>query len=121
MSILKALADAEHNAVPEVRKRSVSVEREDVEVAAGARSSGTGYNEYAAVAVRTTRKESRGFDKERYVVKRRFSDFCGRRIASDSAPPLQAHLLHNRDRRRRRLHNQTQIGTVVLLALSSEP
>jgi hypothetical protein len=78
MSMLKAFADAEHSAVPDVRKRSVRVEREGVAVAAGASSCGTGYNEYAAVAVRTTRKESRGFDSERYVVKMRFIDRWGR-------------------------------------------
>jgi hypothetical protein len=63
--MLKALADAEHSAVPDVRKSKVSVEREDVDVAAGARSSGTGCREYAAVAVRTTRKERRGLESER--------------------------------------------------------
>lgn len=76
--MLKALADAEHNAVPDVRKKSVRVEREGVAVAAGASSCGTGYSEYAAVAVRTTRKESRGFDSERYVVSMRLSDLWGR-------------------------------------------
>ena len=65
MSMLKALAEAEHNAVPDVRKNSVSVDSEGVAVAAGARRPGTGYREYAAVAVNTTRKESLGFDKER--------------------------------------------------------
>lgn len=63
--MLKAFADAEHSAVPEVRNSSVRVESDEVDVAAGASSSGTGYNEYAAVAVRTTRKESRGFVNER--------------------------------------------------------
>jgi hypothetical protein len=42
MSMLKALAEAEHSAVPEVRKKRVRVEREGVAVAAGARSPGTG-------------------------------------------------------------------------------
>ncbi|CAI6335944.1 unnamed protein product [Periconia digitata] len=65
MSILKALADDAHSAVPVVRKNSVSVERDGVAVAVGASSPGTGYSEYAAVAVRTTRNESRGFDRER--------------------------------------------------------
>jgi len=78
MIMLKAFADAEHSAVPDVRKNSVRVEREGVAVAAGASSPGTGYSEYAAVAVRTTRKERRGFDSERYVVSMRFSDCCGR-------------------------------------------
>lgn len=63
--MLKALADAEHRAVPDVRKNNVRVESDGVAVAAGASNCGTGYNEYAAVAVSTTRKESRGFDKER--------------------------------------------------------
>jgi hypothetical protein len=74
MSMLSAFAEAEHSAVPDVRKKSVRVEREGVAVAAGANSPGTGYNEYAAVAVRTTRKDRRGFDSERYVVSRRFKD-----------------------------------------------
>jgi hypothetical protein len=72
------LADAEHSAVPDVRKKSVRVESEGVAVAAGASSPGTGYSEYAAVAVSTTRKVRRGFDSERYVVNMRFSDCCGR-------------------------------------------
>jgi hypothetical protein len=78
MIMLKAFADAEHSAVPDVRKNSVRVERDGVAVAAGASSPGTGYREYAAVAVRTTRKERRGFDSERYVVIMRLSDCCGR-------------------------------------------
>jgi 5-deoxy-D-glucuronate isomerase len=77
MSIFRALAEEAHSAVPVVRKKSVSVEREGVAVVAGAKSPGTGYNEYAAVAVKTTRKLSRGFDKERYVVRIRLSDRCG--------------------------------------------
>jgi hypothetical protein len=64
-SILKALAEEAHNVVPVVRNSSVSVEREGVAVAVGASRPGTGYNEYAAVDVRTTRKLSRGFDSER--------------------------------------------------------
>lgn len=76
--MLKAFADAEHSAVPDVRKSRVSVERDGVAVAAGASSPGTGYSEYAAVAVRTTRKERRGFESERYVVKMRLSDLWGR-------------------------------------------
>jgi hypothetical protein len=67
--MLRALAEDEHNAVPVVRKKSVRVESEGVAVAAGVRSPGTGYREYAAVAVSTTRKLSRGFDSERYVVR----------------------------------------------------
>jgi len=65
MSMLNAFADAEHSAVPDVRKKSVRVESDGVAVAAGASNCGTGYNEYAAVAVRTTRKERRGFESER--------------------------------------------------------
>lgn len=76
--MLKAFADAEHSAVPDVRNSRVSVESEGVAVAAGASNWGTGYNEYAAVAVRTTRKESRGFDNDRYVVRMRLRDLCGR-------------------------------------------
>jgi len=64
--------------VPDVRKKSVRVERDGVAVAAGASRPGTGYSEYAAVALRTTRKERRGFDSERYVVIMRLSDCCGR-------------------------------------------
>jgi hypothetical protein len=78
MSMLKAFADAEHSAVPEVRNKSVRVERDGVAVAAVDSSCGTGYSEYAAVAVSTTRKERRGFDSERYVVKMRLIDLCGR-------------------------------------------
>ena len=74
MIMLKAFAEAEHSAVPDVRKNRVRVESEGVAVAAGASSPGTGYSEYAAVAVRTTRKDRRGFDSERYVVSMRFSD-----------------------------------------------
>lgn len=65
MSMLRAFAEAEQSAVPDVRKKSVRVESEGVAVAAGASSPETGYKEYAAVAVRTTRKERRGFDSER--------------------------------------------------------
>lgn len=64
-SILKAFAEEEHRAVPVVRNKRVSVESEGVAVAAGASKPGTGYNEYAAVAVRTTRKLNRGFERER--------------------------------------------------------
>lgn len=63
--MLKAFADDEHSAVPVERNKSVRVDKEGVSVAAGASNPGTGYNEYAAVAVRTTRKLSRGFVKER--------------------------------------------------------
>jgi hypothetical protein len=65
MSMLKAFAEAEHSAVPDVRNKRVRVESDGVAVAAGASSCGTGYNEYAAVAVSTTRKESRGLERER--------------------------------------------------------
>jgi hypothetical protein len=78
MSILRALAEEEHSAVPVVRKKSVSVERDGVAVVAGASRPGTGYSEYAAVAVRTTKKLSRGFDRERYVVRIRLSERWGR-------------------------------------------
>ena len=63
--MLNAFAEAEHKAVPVVRNSRVRVDREGVAVAAGASSPGTGYREYAAVAVRTTRKLRRGFERER--------------------------------------------------------
>lgn len=75
--MFKAFADAVHKAVPDVRNKSVSVDREGVAVAAGASRPGTGYNEYAAVPVRTIKKESRGFDSERYAVRTRRIDRCG--------------------------------------------
>jgi hypothetical protein len=65
MSMLKAFAEDAQSAVPVVRKRSVRVESEGVAVTAGASRPGTGYREYAAVDVRTTRKLSRGFVRER--------------------------------------------------------
>ena len=74
MSMLRAFAEAEHSAVPDVRKKRVRVERDGAAVAAGASSPGTGYKEYAAVAVRTTRKDRRGFDRERYVANNRLRD-----------------------------------------------
>jgi 5-deoxy-D-glucuronate isomerase len=77
MSIFKAFAEDEHNAVPVVRKNNVNVESDGVAVVAGAKSPGTGYKEYAAVAVRTTRKLSRGFARERYVVNNRRRDLLG--------------------------------------------
>jgi hypothetical protein len=61
--MLNAFADAAQRVVPVVRKRRVSGEREGVAVAE--RSSGTGYREYEAQAVRTTRMERRGFESER--------------------------------------------------------
>jgi hypothetical protein len=63
--MLRALAEDEHSAVPVVRKKRVRVDSDGVAVAAGASSPGTGYKEYAAVAVSTTRKLRRGFDSER--------------------------------------------------------
>ena len=86
MSMFRAFAEDAHSAVPVVRKKSVSVDREGVAVVAGARRPGTGYNEYAAVAVRTTRKLRRGFDKERYVMRIRLSDRWG--SAEDMAASL---------------------------------
>jgi hypothetical protein len=77
MSMLNAFADAEQSAVPDVRNSRVNVESEGVSVADGERRPGTGYREYAAVAERTTRKVSRGLDKERYVVSSRFIDRVG--------------------------------------------
>jgi hypothetical protein len=63
--MLNAFADAAQSAVPLVRQRSVRGEREGVAVAEGRRSSGTGYREYDAHAVRTTRIERRGLESER--------------------------------------------------------
>lgn len=63
--MFKELADAAESAVPVVRKRSVSVERDGDAVVEGRRRAGTGYNEYAVVVVRTMRKESRGFERAR--------------------------------------------------------
>ena len=45
MSILSAFAELEHRAVPVVRKKRVSVEREGVAVVAGESKPGTGYKE----------------------------------------------------------------------------
>tara|TARA_R110002060_G_scaffold25766_1_gene35291 strand:+ start:910 stop:1596 length:687 start_codon:yes stop_codon:yes gene_type:complete len=63
--MFKVFAEAAHRAVPVVRKSKVSGERDGVSVADGRRSSGTGYREYEAHAVRTTRTERRGFERER--------------------------------------------------------
>src|SRR5687767_14148740 len=77
MSMCRAFAEAEQSALPVVRKKRGRVEREGGGVVAGARSPGTGYREYVAVAVRTTRKLSRGFARERYVAHSRRIDLLG--------------------------------------------
>jgi hypothetical protein len=60
-----------------VRKKRVRVESDGVSVAEGWRSSGTGYKEYDAIAVSTTRTERRGFERERRTEKRRRREFDG--------------------------------------------
>jgi hypothetical protein len=77
--MLKAFALAAERAVPEVRKRSVRVLRLGVSVKEGCRSAGTGYKEYEAIAVSTTRTESRGFESERSIERVRWIEWMGRR------------------------------------------
>jgi hypothetical protein len=63
--MLNALAEAAHRVVPVVRKSKVRVESEGASVREGDSISGTGYKEYVAHAVRTTRTLKRGFERER--------------------------------------------------------
>ncbi len=77
MSMFKALADAQVKAVPEVRKSRVRADREGAAVVAGSRRVGTGYIAYVAAVVRTIRKESRGLERARHVVRRRRRDAAG--------------------------------------------
>jgi hypothetical protein len=65
MSIFSEFAEAQHSAVPVVRNTSVRAERDGEAVAAGRRTEGTGYREYAAALVRTIRNESRGLERAR--------------------------------------------------------
>lgn len=81
-SMFNVLADAICKNVPLVRKRSVRVLREGASVTAVLSSAGTGYIEYDAVLVRTTRKASRGFESERYVENARRKDLAGAAAAS---------------------------------------
>lgn len=80
MSMFKALAEAEHNAVPPVRKTRVRAEREGETVVEGSSTAGTGYREYAVAVVSTIRNVSRGFDRDRRVVNRRRSEVGGREV-----------------------------------------
>ena len=73
-SILNAFAEAQERNVPVVRNRNVNVEVDSVVFASTTdvlRMSGIGYSEYADVVVRRIRNDSRGFERERYVVNRR--------------------------------------------------
>jgi hypothetical protein len=70
-------ADAAHSAVPVVRKRKVRVEREGASVRDGDSISGTGYNEYVAHDVRTTRTAKRGFERERRMGSNRRMELVG--------------------------------------------
>lgn len=65
--MFRAFALAEQRAVPVVRKRRVSGLRLGVSVIVGDSISGTGYNAYGAMAVKTTRTVNRGFERERNV------------------------------------------------------
>jgi len=60
--MFRALALAQQRAVPVVRLRRVSGESD---MAAESGVAATGKREYAAVVVRTTRKERRGFERAR--------------------------------------------------------
>lgn len=64
-SIFNVLADAICRNVPLVRNSSVRVLSEGASVTDVLSKAGTGYMEYDAVVVRTTRKARRGLDKER--------------------------------------------------------
>lgn len=75
--MLRAFALAEHNAVPVVRKRSVRGLRLGVSVMVGMSISGTGYNAYGTMAVRTTRTVSRGFESDRKVERIRRKECVG--------------------------------------------
>jgi hypothetical protein len=77
--MLRALALADERPVPTVRKRRVSALRLGVSVIAGERRVGTGYSEYAEVAVRTIMNERRGFESARRVESWRRSELTGKR------------------------------------------
>lgn len=70
-SIFSVLAHAIVLKVPVVRNSRVKLLSEGVCVAAVESREGTGYSEYEAVVVRTTRKARRGLVRERYVAMRR--------------------------------------------------
>lgn len=76
-NIFRAFAEAQHSAVPEVRKTRVNAESEGDAVVAGSKRAGTGYREYAVAVVRTIRKERRGFERARHVVNNRRRDVAG--------------------------------------------
>lgn len=76
--MFKELADAQVNAVPNVRKTSVNADSDGAAVVVGSSKVGTGYIAYVAAVVRTIRKESRGFDKARHVVMRRRREAAGK-------------------------------------------
>lgn len=86
--MFSALAEAQVRDVPKVRKRSVSADNEGVSVMDGDSIAGTGYKEYADVVVRTIRKESRGFESARSVLKRRFIEFLA--VASACVVRIEA-------------------------------
>lgn len=75
--MLRVFAEAQHKAVPEVRKTSVNADREGETVVVEIRRAGTGYKEYADAVVKTIRAESRGFDRERQVVRSRRMEVAG--------------------------------------------
>ena len=66
------------SAVPDVRKTNVKDDSDGAAVVAGSSSVGTGYIAYAAAVVRTMRKERRGFERARHVVKRRRREAAGK-------------------------------------------
>lgn len=70
-SMFSVLAHAIVLNVPVVRNSRVKLLSEGVWVAAVERREGTGYSEYDAVVVRTTRKARRGLVRARYVAMRR--------------------------------------------------
>jgi len=73
--MFRVFAHAQLSAVPVIRLRSVKGESS---IADAMGVTATGNKEYAVVVVKTIRKESRGLDKERYVKKRCFREFCGK-------------------------------------------
>lgn len=81
-SILKAFADAADKAVPVVRNRRVSGESEGVSSEDGEIISGTGYKEYEAIAVRTTRTDNRGFESDKRMGIKRRMELVGARDAA---------------------------------------
>lgn len=65
--MFNAFAEAEHKAVPVVRKARVRGDNDGVSTPmVGDRKSGTGYSAYEDIAVNTTSIESRGFESDRY-------------------------------------------------------